>query len=384
MATATAVPQTAAKPRTPFMTLVLCSMFLLLVAYTFSGPSYSHKAGHLRVFGSFWSSGWNLTHHENPYAPGPLSWHPYSRNGVEVVDVNTYPPVMLPFFQWLSRFNPNSVYRVWDYLSALAFILCIVLLRGRWYHVAWFALCAPVIDSFATAQIYPLLALLFVAAWLLLKSDRQVAAGILIGFLVALKPNFGLWPLFLFFTAYRRSAIYAVISCAFFSLAPLLLYGPHVYAEWLSTMFSLSGDNHFIFPTNIAIPALMESLGHKHIGQLIAIALISVSLYSIIRKRADLATATGLALSLGILASPVGWIHYTIFLASVLFSFAWSKRFACSMLTLLFPATIACGPIMNHAAAALIMRCAYMLPIAALWILALRGSLSLADHLETH
>jgi hypothetical protein len=354
----------AQKQGAPWIALTFCALILFVFSNALVRPT-----GQFRVFGSFWSSGWNLSHAQNPYASGPLTWHikPYLHRDVEVVDFNGYPPELLPFFSLLSKFNPESALRVWMYLSALALLLCAVLLRGRWYQIVWFALCAPVIDTLLTMQIYPFLALLFVFAWLLLKHGRQIAAGVLIGFLIALKPNFGLWPVFLFFTAYRKASVSAFISCAFFSIAPIFFYGPRVYAEWIASMSSLSG-NHYIFPTNVSVVALAHSIGHPHIGQIAALCLIGVSLYLILRKRADLVTASGLALTLGILASPIGWIHYVLFLLPVLFAAPWRKKLTCAMLFLLIPATIACGVVMNHSpAATLVMRCAYMLPIALLW-----------------
>lgn len=357
MATAT-LPQQKTSQQTRLLTLVACALILFLAA-TLS----THMKG-LRVFGTFWSIGYNLAHHQNPYAPGPLSWHSYSRNGVTVVDVNSYAPVMLPLFSLLGRFNPYAACRMWLYLDAAAFLLCLLLLRGRWYHALWFVLSGPVLDSFLTTQIYPFLALLFVAAWLLLKANKQVAAGILIGFLVLLKPNFGLWPLFLFFTTYRKSSLYAAASCAFFGLIALPFYGTDVYAEWLVSMFKLSGDNHYIFPSNVSFEAMGLSLGHVHIGQLIALALIGISLYLVIR-RPTLLNASGLALSLGILASPVGWIDYAIFLAPMLFV-PWSKKFAFAMLLLSMPVFIALIAL-GGSYSPLLARCIYTLPILAIW-----------------
>jgi hypothetical protein len=106
------------------------------------------------------------------------------------------------------------------------------------------------------------------------------------------------------------------------------------------------------------------SLGHAHTGQLIALALIGISLYLVIRKP-TVVSASGLALSLGILASPVGWLDYAVFLAPVLFV-PWSKRLAFAMLLLFIPVFTAIN-VLGHTYSPVLARCIYMLAILAIW-----------------
>lgn len=182
----------------------------------------------------------------------------------------------------------------------------------------------------------------------------------MIGALVALKSNLGLWPVFLFFCGLRRTAIYAAVSCAVSSTLPVLLYGPAVYLEWLR---AFPRDLHYMAPLNVSLIALARWIGHPDFGRGAALGVIAVSLAVVVRRKPGVRVASGLALTLAILASPIGWFYYSLFLAPVLLSFRWDWK-----LTSILAATMLPPVLLAYAhLSPLLISCFYLVPLLLLW-----------------
>src|SRR6202012_1072028 len=149
-------------------------------------------------------SGWAVRHNLNPYLEyPPLTWkpHAFGKNGPPVLDLNLNPPSMLPLFSLWSRVPPLTGALTLTVISTLLFIGATGILIHRYRpqrrQVWWLLTCSATILTLSLQQIYALLLVLCVAAWLLLESERDIAAGVLLGVLVAIKPNLAVWPLFL-------------------------------------------------------------------------------------------------------------------------------------------------------------------------------------------
>ena len=112
------------------------------------------------------------------------------------------------------------------------------------------------------AIIYVLLLFVVACAWFLLRRQRLVAAGILIGVFVALKPIFVFWPLMLFVTGHSRASVWAGLAFATVSLLPMVVFGPDIYGQWFDLVLSEADDRKAAFPN-----ATVLAIGYLYVGE---------------------------------------------------------------------------------------------------------------------
>jgi Glycosyltransferase family 87 len=335
--------RTVARPHTETLWLVfaIAASFLLLFSVWDLSILRTGAPEGLRVFGSYWASGWAAAHHLNPYAIYPLTFTtpPVGHYG-RILDLNLNPPALLPFFALLSRFDPNAIVRVWTLLSAALWIGSAAALvrtgRDSVQHrqIVWLLLAWPIFNSLWVGQIYALFTALAVAAWILLERHRQIAAGLCLGLLIAAKPNLALWALLLVFCGRRRAAATAALSAAALSAFPMAVYGPAVYPEWLA---AVARDPHWMFPFEVSFIGVATRLGHREVGLVLAVLLLIGSFAFVAWKRPSLRNTSGIALSVAILASPLAWIHYVMLLAGPLLRQRWGWLLTLSLLALVPP-----------------------------------------------
>lgn len=290
------------------------------------------------VFGTFWASGWAVRHGDNPYvAYPPLTWNPpaFGKHGPRVLDLNLNPPSMLTLFSWWSRFPPLAAALTWAVISTLLFIgvtgVLIHRYRPQRKQVWWLLTCSATILTLDLQQIYAILLILVIAAWFLLESDHDIEAGVLLGILVAIKPNLGLWPLFLALSGRLKSILPACVTAAVLSITPIFLYGPAVYPEW---MRATGIDSHSIFPIDVSIAGNFTRLGSRSAGLAVALLVLVLLAYLVRAAKPTLYETTGIAICASILCSPLGWLEFILLLTPVLFAKHWTTLTAIAALLL--------------------------------------------------
>jgi Glycosyltransferase family 87 len=322
-------------------TFAAASAVLLGAALVYLPSFGPHAQYGYKVLGSFWASGWAAAHGQNPYAVYPLTWifHLDGHAGT-VVDLNLSPPALLPFFATFSRVSVDAAVRIWTPLSALLLIGSGALLVGanrahvQHRQILWFLLARAMFNTLWLGQDYSLMIALAVGAWVLLERNRQVAAGIALGVLVAAKPNYALWPLLLVFCGrWKASAVAAGVAAALCAL-PLALYGPGIYGEW---MRAVASDPHWFFPNEVSLIGLATRMGYARLGEAAAAALLVVACGVVAWKRPGLRVTSGVALGVGMLASPLAWYQYAMLLAGPLFARRWNWALTLVLAILLQP-----------------------------------------------
>jgi hypothetical protein len=297
-----------------------------LVALAAYGLSISRPAGELRDYGSFIASGRAAAEGANPYGIHPLTFH-VVLPGFEVWNPNLNPPVSVPVFRAFDRMEPHAGFRAWWAASLLCYVLAVGLLAWRyglrrgWLPALWALALAGFWDTLALGQIYLPLVLAAAGAWLLLERRRPIAAGLLIGLVVAFKPNFAIWPILLWLAGARSAAATAAAAAGLLWAVPLAAYGPAIYHQWVELILNDQGRAAFL--TNAAIPGLAARGGLPIAGLLAAAALLAGVAAWALRTRPDPLVASAAGLVAGILASPIAWVHYTLFLLPVFF--AWRR-----------------------------------------------------------
>lgn len=300
---------------------------MLILYFIFTGLLASKPRGtQLLDFGSFVASGRAAAAGLNPYGVYPLT--PVFRWGnISGPAVNLNPPVSVVVFQALARFDPSKAFRVWYgvsfglYLAALALLVRAYPQYGGKMRVAWALSLWGFWNALLLGQIYVLMALAAVGAWLLLRRQRPLLAGVLIGGLIAVKPNFAVWPLLLLVGGYWSVALVSFATVGLLSVVPVLIYGPGIYAQWLAVLVT---NAWIAYPPNGSLFGLAARLGLPALGTIFSVALLAALVVWVWRTRPGLAGISSLALVASLLASPIAWVGYTLVLLPIFFSRAWT------------------------------------------------------------
>ncbi|WP_192499063.1 glycosyltransferase family 87 protein [Skermanella pratensis] len=295
-------------------------------------------------FGSFMGSGRAAAEGLDPYGIYPGLTFRVELPGFESWNQNLNPPVSLLLFQPLSQLDPGEAFRLWWAVTVVAYAALVTLLVR---HHRLESPVIPALAAFAAAgfwdtlvlgQIYVPLALAATGAWLLLERNRPVAAGLLIGIVVAVKPNFLVWPGLLFLAGHFRAALAAGGCAAVLTAVPALLYGPGIYRLWFDV---ISQDaSRGVFLTNASLPGLFLRFGLGTAGLLVSLVLLAGLAAWALRSRPDPLKASALGLLGALLASPLAWIHYTLFLLPLFFRMPPSPALIIAAILLIIPVPV--------------------------------------------
>ena len=338
-----AVPVVRAKVSAASMLTFLSAGFILFLLTTgiFSRPVTNPPS-----FPLFWASGAAATKGLNPYLAYPDTFYTHDIIGRKirpVAEINLNPPSMLPFFQALSHLPIQRYAHVWAVGSFLMLLGTVALLMWnrpeiQKRQIIWLLLSAPAIITLTGNQIYFFLFLLCTLALLSVESGGKTGAVIAIGLVVAIKPTMAYWPFFLFFGGYRRLSLRAFGVALAFSTAPLLLYGPRVYREWMN---AVARDDHWISSTNMAIPAYFGRLGFRSVSLVLAVVLAIFLAWLAYKKKPGFVTISCLALCAGILCAPISWVDYALLLAPYFLSRRWNIFSTLAAALLMVPPVVA-------------------------------------------
>lgn len=276
-------------------------------------------------FGSFVASAQAAQHGLDPYGIyPPLTWH-VSVPGFEVWNQNLNPPISALLFQFFTSADPATMFRVWYLVNIVSYAAAIVLLVRRYQREApplvlalWALSLAGLWDALGLGQIYQPLMLASTIAWLLLQKGRGGWAGVLIGAVVAVKPNFAVWPVLLLLSGYRRPALISCLTAAAISLLPAVCLGFGVYRQWFHLIASDSG--RAVFLTNASVAGLAARFGWPMLGLALSAGLLAAAGLWAVWRRRDIMDLSGIALVIALLAAPIAWVHYTVFLLPVVFA----------------------------------------------------------------
>ncbi|MBM1171738.1 glycosyltransferase family 87 protein [Microvirga arabica] len=299
----------------------LLTLLAALLAINAELPRIVHEPG-LWDFGSFVASGRAASEGLNPYGIYPLTLR-VELPGFESWNPNLNPPISALLFQAFDVADPYVTYQVWRWISVIVYAGAVLLLVSRVSNrvealiiAVWAFALAGFWDTLFLGQIYLPLVLAGVAAWLLLERGAGLWAGLLIGVVVAMKPNFLVWPVLLLLSGHHRSAIVAFGTAGVISLIPLVIYGPEVYRQWFELV--AADGSRALFLTNGSFAGLAARAGVPALGLVLGFLLLAGLAAWAWWRRPDVLTVSALALLASVLASPLGWIHYTLFLLPVI------------------------------------------------------------------
>jgi hypothetical protein len=319
------------------------SRWLAAACLTVAVASGLHRAlpsGELRDFGSFVASADAAARGANPYGTHALTFH-VVLPGFDVWNPNLNPPVSVLLFRPFLASPPQQAFRWWWTVSFICYLATIALLAHRYRSSRtallslWALALAGFWDTLVLGQIYIPLVLMATAGWLLLERGHQSAAGVLIGIVVAVKPNFAAWPLVLLVAGHVRAPLIALATAGAMSGLPILTNGPGIYTQWMDAI--LRDGNRPGFLTNVSIPGLAHRAGYPAAGTSVAVAMLCATIVWAWREKPGLCRASAMGLLAGIVASPIAWVHYTLFLLPMFFAARFAPLLTAAAVLLVVP-----------------------------------------------
>jgi alpha-1,2-mannosyltransferase len=241
---------------------------------------------------------------------------------------NLNPPFWILLISPLGLLEPLLAYRIFALITLgttvgyLIWMANEVRLRSWWAVVAvvMLLISSPLLATLALGQIYPVLALGLVAAWIADHRDRSVLSGTSLGLVVALKPS--LIPVLLWPLVRRRWKAFgaALASGAVATLVGAVVVGPGATLDWLRL---LSDQVPSPYWDNASLPGAAARLFTQngfaaHIATLpwtipVAYAL-GIGAIAITAARAGSEVGLWALIAASLLAAPIAWHNYLVLL----------------------------------------------------------------------
>ena len=326
--------------------IMACLFFVIVVMINFL--PFLDGRDDLMDFGSFYASGLKARSGENPYDPNSeyIFEINFSKVGAGGKMMNLNPPISVPIFEYLARFEPHRLLIVWQITSA-ALYTGVVIFLAFYYRknmtpvkFLWAIALAGFWHTVVLGQIYILLLVFTVLGWIFLERGKYVLAGIAIGIVIAWKPNFLIWSLFLIVGGYYAAALISIITSLVISLLPVFMYGLNIYNQWLDA--SALSIRTLTMPGNNSVLGLTARFESITLGLFVSAIVILALLILARRKSPEEMTKaeyiSGLGIIASLLASPIAWTGYTILLLPIFFSLRkWTLPVAISAVLLAIP-----------------------------------------------
>lgn len=270
---------------------------------------------------SFVASGRAARDGLNPYAVYPLT-HRAEHAGRSFPAPNLNPPALLPVFDLFGRVPISTSFRVWQLASLVIYVGATIALVRTYGHISpfrllWLVSFTPLWSTLSYGQVYALLLYLAATALLCIRRGKYCWAGLMIGVLVAIKPNFLVWPALLLI-----AGSYEVVACCAFAffvvqLPSLALYGTGVFAQWVEV---IRVTETAVVHANFSFWGLATRLGVPNLGLVATVVLLGFVAFWTYRRRLDPLTISMLSLPVALLASPIAWPGYALVLIPNLLS----------------------------------------------------------------
>jgi len=268
-------------------------------------------------FDSFWRS-----------ARAMLEGRDIYDTGVELVNLN--PPLWTVLISPLGLLEPLTAYRVFVLISLLlvvgylAWTVEELRLRPGWtvVGVVLLLLSSPLLATLALGQVYPVLALGLVAAWVADRRDGQEISGAALGLVVALKPS--LLPVLLWPLARRRwrALLAALISGALATLVGVLVLGAGATLDYIGVLGEQPVSTYW---DNASLPSAAARLFTENpyaqnvttLPWMVPVAYvlgIGAIVFTAMRVRHGPEVGLWALVAASLLASPIAWHNYLVLL----------------------------------------------------------------------
>jgi len=301
---------------------------LLLYVYSVNAIFVGTTLGELHDFGSFIAAGQLSEAGENPYSSdSPLVFNVTFKGIALSGDApNLNPPISVVIFKQIANIDPFVSINTWRIISVLLFTVSIILLQHTYkkigtsaiFRIAWAVSLAGFWHTIQLGQLYCFLLLLAVLTYVFIKNNKEIPAGIILGLLIAFKPNIIFWAFALLAAGRWKTFLSAGFTGLLVSLIPVATNGFEIYSQWLEAS-KLFTPVLLLFPGNNSFQGLTARIGEPVAGILLG-AILSLSvLWHIYKHRPVDAAVNALGVTISLLISPIAWTGYTLLLLPVFF-----------------------------------------------------------------
>jgi hypothetical protein len=301
---------------------ITSSLALMVIALELF-RSLQHLTYGLGDLGSFIESGKAGAAGLDPYGVYPLTLRVLI-HGAQYQNQNLNPPISVLLFKLFTFARPHMVARQWYLIQGIFYLFfCLWLSRHfpqtpRRSALIWMLALTAFWDTMFLGQIYIPLFALGGIAWVMLKERKPWIAGLCIGTLVALKPQFILWPVFLLLGRFFLPALVSLATAGILSVIPLFVYGKTIYVQWLRALEGVAP--RIPIQTNASLPGLFSRVQMYYLGLGVGVALCVLTVAWILWRRPTVLKVTTFALLVTLLVSPLAWVHYSLVLIPVYLS----------------------------------------------------------------
>jgi alpha-1,2-mannosyltransferase len=244
--------------------------------------------------------------------------------------ISTNPPIWSVLMAPLALLEPITAYRIFVLITILVSVGYIVWMSDELgLRLAWTAVGAsmlffssPFLEQLGLGQIYSLLALGLVAAWVADRRGKSTVSGVALGLVLAVKPQFApvlLWPLV---RRRWRSFVAALASGAAATLVGVVVAGPGALIDWLTYVSSRQPDGSWfnntipgaaarLFRDNFLVEPLARLPWAEPLAYGIAVGIIILTAWWV---RHDPEMGLWALVAASLLAPPVSWHNYLVVL----------------------------------------------------------------------
>jgi alpha-1,2-mannosyltransferase len=253
------------------------------------------------------------------------------------------PPVYLLIFVPLAGVDPVVAGLAWRMLMVPLYVLALAILVVSeavpisFPRVIWASSVAAFWTVLQFGQIQVPLLLIVVGAWTLLRRGRFVPAGVLIGLLVAVKPNFAIWPLFLLIVGDVLPALVAFGLATLVSAVAAIKFGAPTYLEFLAADRAFASNAAIGWGNNVSVIGPATRYGVVWAGYAVAVLLLIFVGFLLWQRRPSVTATSGLALVTTVVVSPASWVFYTLLLLPIFARERWSAFLKMGAVLLMMP-----------------------------------------------
>lgn len=294
---------------------------LLIVSTTLNILFVIDTKNDLYDFGSFIASGKFENRGTNPYSgDSPLIFFvKFSENGPEGKAPNLNPPISVLIFKQFAEGDLSRSILIWRISSIVLFFVSLLILfkeypqKGRHQLLLflWAVSLAGFWHTIQLGQLYSLLLLLVVLIYVFFKKKKLILSGIVLGVLIAIKPNFIFWAILLLCAGNWRTFLSAGITASAISAVPLITDGTQIYKQWIEAS-NLFTPDLLIFPGNNSFQGLTARFDIANMGIILSILMAAGLLYYVVKRKPRQENLNSLGVVSSLLISPIAWTGYTI------------------------------------------------------------------------
>lgn len=294
----------------------IVAIFFLILFFLTNFEWFIHFIS-VQDFGSFYDSCVALINGQNPYFDSYKNVYAPFFQGRQIPSPNLNPP---PFFILTPVFIHSDVYtsyRIWQIISIILFILSIILI-AKTYSKKTTLLQSIIIFSFAgiwttlkNGQIYFLLLLFLSLTLFFLSKKNHVFAGIFIGLICVIKPNFFIIILGFLFARKIKIFLSSLATSLIFYTGALAILGFNTYLQWFEATKGFTG---FDVTGNSSIIGFFARMRLPFLGYILAGGLLILYMLIIFKQKQSIMCVLWQCVILSLMCSPVTWSGYTILL----------------------------------------------------------------------